>query len=192
MTPKQEDRIRQKINSIRQTLAAERRKFGSYDNSRGLRYLPPNLFLKLGDYKGGLTYLRWFEKNFPDDGGFPPFLLEWTIILFKNGKLPEAEQKALKTYKANAYLFDAFFGHPIQRQPFQHWSNWEEPVMAEGLPYPSSQPGLTDFSEWLKSFTTSERFVQFKEQVLELKARLEVEEHPEKRRELIRALRDLV
>ena len=83
MTPKQIERVRSKIKQIRATFAAEKRKFGAYDDSRGLRYLPLEYYIKLQDYKGGLTYTRWFQKNFPDDIGFPDFLFEWTIILFK-------------------------------------------------------------------------------------------------------------
>jgi hypothetical protein len=48
-------------------------------------------YVQLGDYAGGLRYTRWFDKNFPDDIGYPDFLFEWTIILFRNAKLKEAE-----------------------------------------------------------------------------------------------------
>ncbi len=82
MTPKQTERLRKKITAIRRTLAAEKRKFGCYDDGRGLRYLPTKYYIQLADYKGGLTYTRWFQKNFPDDCGFPDFLFEWTILLF--------------------------------------------------------------------------------------------------------------
>jgi hypothetical protein len=95
MTPKQAERLRQKITDIRRVLAAEKRKFGCYDDSRGLRYSPLKYYVQLGDFKGGLTYLRWFHRNFPDDAGFPDFLFEWTLILFRNGRLQDATQTAL-------------------------------------------------------------------------------------------------
>jgi len=42
MTPKQEERIRNKIARIRKELAADKKRWGGfYDDSRGLRYLPP-------------------------------------------------------------------------------------------------------------------------------------------------------
>jgi hypothetical protein len=66
MTPKQADRLRQQIAAIRRTLAAEK-KFGGYDDSRGLRYLPTRYYVQLTDFAGGLSYTRWFAKNFPDD-----------------------------------------------------------------------------------------------------------------------------
>ena len=94
MTEKQAEKIQLKIKKIEAELAADKRRWGGfYDDSRGVRYLPTELYVKLQDWNGGLRYMRWFEKNFPDDIGFPDFLFEWTIILFKKGKLKEAEKK---------------------------------------------------------------------------------------------------
>ena len=90
MTPKQTDRTQNKIAKIKRALAADKRLWGCYDDSRGLRYLSPALYLKLKDYKGAMRYFNWFQKNFSDDSGYPSFLLEWTITLFKNCKLKEA------------------------------------------------------------------------------------------------------
>ncbi len=93
LTAKQEERLRTKIAKIRKDLSADRKFLGgTHHDGSGLRYLPPELFIKLNDYKGGLRYLRWFHKTFPDDSGFPVFLFEWTIILFKTGKTKEAEK----------------------------------------------------------------------------------------------------
>ena len=51
MTPKQEERIRDKISKIKKALAADKRQWGGiYHDGPGLRYLPPELFLKLKDY----------------------------------------------------------------------------------------------------------------------------------------------
>lgn len=43
-----------------------------------------------------MKYLNWFNKNFPDDSGFPDFLFEWTLILYQKGKLKEAENATAK------------------------------------------------------------------------------------------------
>ena len=71
MTPKQSQRLIKKIADLKRALAAEKRKFGGYDDSRGLRYLPTRYYLQLADYKAGLAYTRWFAKAFPDDIGLP-------------------------------------------------------------------------------------------------------------------------
>lgn len=75
MTDKQKDKIRERIKKIRLALASEKRRFGGFDDSSGIRYLPPRLFIKLGDFGSGLKYLKWFQKNFPDDTGYLTFYL---------------------------------------------------------------------------------------------------------------------
>lgn len=76
MTAKQIEKLQNKIADIKQALATEKRKFGGYDDSRGLRYLPTKYFIQLGDFLGGQAYTTWFDKNFSDDVGFPDFLFE--------------------------------------------------------------------------------------------------------------------
>src|SRR5438876_962575 len=137
MTPKQILRTQKKISGIRRVLAAEKRTFGCYDDSRGLRYLPTRLYVKIQDYSGGLIYTRWFRKNFPDDIGFPEFLFEWTIILFKMNKLKDAEKKAFQTFCSNTYLFDKYFGKPIVRIEKYEGSNVGEPEFLNDFPYSS-------------------------------------------------------
>jgi len=185
MTPKQIDRVRKTIADIKRTLAAEKRKFGCYDDGRGLRYLPPGLFIQLSDYSGGKTYLKWFAKNFPDDIGFPIFLFEWTIILFKCGKLKEAESKAMQTYYSNTYMFDRFLNHPIIPLDKHESSNWETPSLASRLPYSCYDEELKDFGLWLVGFTASERFIEFKQKHIEINTRLKNETDEETRHYLV-------
>ncbi|ARS38068.1 hypothetical protein [Pontibacter actiniarum] len=191
MNPKQAERLQKKISDIRRALAAEKRKFGAYDDSRGLRYLPTKYYLQLGDYRGGLTYLRWFDKNFPDDGGFPDFLFEWTVILFKSGKLKEAAQKAFETFCANTYLFDRFFGRPVVPIDKYEGSNLATPSFTEHFPYSSGQAELADFSVWLENLALSEDFTYRTSRYIEVYKRLKTEKDREARFELLMQARQL-
>ncbi|GAA4397365.1 hypothetical protein GCM10023187_06720 [Nibrella viscosa] len=191
MTPKQIERLQKKISEIRQALAAEKRKYGGYDDSRGLRYLPTRSFIQLSDYKGGLTYLRWFSKNFPDDAGFPDFLFEWTIILFKNGKPNEAAKKAFETFCANTYLFDKFFARPIVPIDKYEWSNLAAPGFTEHFTYSGKQPELADFSEWLANLIASPEFESRSKQYIEIYKRLKTEQDRETRHYLLMQARQL-
>ena len=188
MTPKQADRLRQQIAAIRRGLAAEKRKFGGYDDSRGLRYVPTRYYIQLGDFPGGRTYLRWFTKCFPDDAGFADFLFEWTIILFKNGKLTEAAQKASETHRADIHLLGSFLGRP--RTPREPWE--AAPLAADA--YTSyfqalrKHTNLVDFAEWLAAFTVMEEFCSSSNQFIELNRQLHGETDPEKRCSLVRQL----
>ena len=85
MTERQAEKLRNTIKAIKADLAADRRRHdGFYDDSHGLRYVQLQYYVKLGDYRGGATFLRWFTKNFPDDVCYSVFLFEWTLILFIN------------------------------------------------------------------------------------------------------------
>ncbi|MEZ4773222.1 MAG: hypothetical protein R3D00_08565 [Bacteroidia bacterium] len=191
MTEKQIARVREKIKKIRAALAAEKRMYGGYDDSRGLRYAPPELYLKIGDYSGALTYFRWFHKNFPDDVCYPEFLFIWTIILFKTGKIKDAEKKAIKTYFGNTYVFDKFFGNPIVPIDKYEYSNLDQPSYTEYFHLSSTQPELAGFSEWLAVFIRSERFQQLSSKFIALNIQLKTVQEYEKRRQLLTEIRML-
>lgn len=176
MTPKQTQRLIKKIADIKRALAAEKRKFGGYDDSRGLRYLPTRYYLQLQDYKGGLAYTRWFAKTFPDDIGFPDFLFEWAVLLYKGGKLDLAKAKIWQTFYANTYVLDKFLGHPIQPLPKYEWTNMAQAGFTEYFTYSYQQVDLLDFSQWLAEFMASESFTTRKARYLIIYQRLLVEE----------------
>jgi hypothetical protein len=188
MTPKQADRLRKKITDIRRVLAAEKKKFGAYDDSRGLRYFPTRYYVQLGDFKGGLIYLRWFAKNFPDDAGFPDFLFEWTIILYQSGKTKEAEKKAIETFCADIHLFDEFLGRPgIPTESWEH-AAIDGDSFAAYFDSIGKQTMLLDFTEWLTAFTTTEQFLTSSSKYIDLNRQLHGEHDVEKRRPLVRQL----
>ncbi|MCG9879118.1 MAG: hypothetical protein MH472_00825 [Bacteroidia bacterium] len=186
MTEKQVERVRKKIKQIRVKLATEKRKFGCYDDSRGLRYFPLELFIRISDYKGGLTYLRWFQKNFPDDIGFPSFLFEWTFILYKNDKLKDAERKAYQTFCLNTYVFDFFLGKEIRPIAKSENISFETSEFAKNLPYSADQPEFSEFSKWLTEIINSEKFKKLSDKFIEIKKRLNIEEDSETRHYLIK------
>jgi hypothetical protein len=110
MTEKQIQRIQKTIKTYRARLADEKRRFGGYFDNGGTRYIIPEFYLLIEDYKGALIYFRWFSKAFPDDCGFPSFNFFWTITLYQNNKIKEAVQKAYATAFSNTYLIDLICG----------------------------------------------------------------------------------
>ena len=187
MTPKQAEKLKRKIADIKGVLAAEKKRFGAYDDSRGLRYLPTSYFVQLGDYSGGLNFLKWFEKNFPEDGGFPEFLFESAIILFKLGYKEEAGNAAFRTFCSNPYWIERFFGHPLTPLDIWHPSNLTTLEYTQVLGYSSKQSDLSDFSEWLAEFVSSEDFIRRSGRYIEIYRQLKTETDKEKRRLLVQA-----
>lgn len=175
MTPKQIEKLRKKIADIKRTLAAEKRKFGAYDDSRGLRYLPIGYFIRLGDYKEGLAYLKWFDKNFPDDGGFPEFLFDSAILLFKTGRLREAAIAVFRTFCSNPYWIDRFLDRPVVQLDIWHSSNLMQVGYTQALTYTNAQPDLLDFSDWLRQLITTDDFVRRSIRYVEIYRQLNAE-----------------
>jgi len=172
MTPLQIQRTQAKIVAIRKALADEKRRYGGYDDSRGMRYAPPELYVKIQDFKGALVYYRWFDKNFPDDSGEPIFLFYWSLTLFKNNKLKEAELKAIKTFCTNTYLIDQYLGRPLH--PFDVIQNaeWHKLQAVEAFPTAAQRQGFPDFTEWLLQFVQSERYQAITKEYLDLEVQL--------------------
>lgn len=181
MTPKQEETVRNKIKKIKAALAADKKRWGGFHHDgQGLRFAPPRLYIQIADFSGGLRYLNWFKKAFPADSGFPDFLFEWTIILFKTGRLKEAEKKAFQTYTGNTYLFDKFFGRPLNK--IDKWEGifWETVEFAtDNFSYSCHQKNLTDFAEWLNRLTQTEKFAALMNKYVEIHIKLNNEDDRE-------------
>jgi hypothetical protein len=186
MTEKQIEKAKNQIATIRKILADEKRKYGDYDDSRGLRYAPPQYLIKLNDFKGAMTYYRWFQKNFSDDIGAPMFLFEWCITLFKNGKLLEAENKAIETFMANTYLIDKFLDRPFHTFDTIDNADWHREEIKSDLPYQKEQEDLKSFAQWLSVFVDSTRYKQITTEFLDIEVALLTEPAGAYRSELVR------
>lgn len=187
MTPKQEERIIDKIKKIKAELAADKKRWGGfYDDSRGLRYLPPQYYIKLQDYKGALRYFNWFAKTFPDDEGFPDFLFEWTIVLFKNGKLKEAEKKAFITYSKNTFLLKVYFGSAIiYLETLENTGVESKEFILKYFNYSSSQNELSDFTDWLAEIVSSDKFQSKSKEFIDIQKQLSSERELSARQKLM-------
>ncbi len=64
---KREELVNNDLKNIKRKLAADKQVHGLYDDSQGIRYISTSLYIQIRDYVGGLKYVEWFEKNFPDD-----------------------------------------------------------------------------------------------------------------------------
>jgi hypothetical protein len=185
VTETQINKVKVKIKRIRGVLSAEKRRYGAFDDSRGIRFTPPGLFIKIGDYTGAMTYMKWYKKNFPDDMGFPDFLFEWTLILFMNNKLKEAERKAFEAFCSNTYIFDKFFGKPVVSiLKFENF-NTDKPEFTEYFSYSAEKPELSSFSGWLQGLINENRFKELSEAFLKVNKRLYSEDDHETRSYLL-------
>lgn len=154
MTPKQKERVLNKIKKIRAEISAEKRMYGGYIDGRGLRYIPFELYLKICDYKGGLTYLKWFSKNFSDDS-MSEIALMAAIIYFKNDKLKDAEKQIVEICSFEPYVIDIFMDRPITSTQKIYY---DIDKLKEFFSTLKKHDDLTDFQAWLVQTEATEEF----------------------------------
>ena len=189
MADKQIERVKAKIEKYKKALAADKKYWGGqYHDGQGIRYIIPEQFIKINDCKGGLRYLNWFDKNFPDDIGYPIFLFEWTFILFKCDKLIEAENKAHQTFFSNTYLFDKFLGKEPLLFDKNESSNWEYESLVDGFPYSSLDTVFIEFASWAENVLCSRTFLDKANEFIEIERKLKTEPVGQKRTKLVNQL----
>ena len=159
MTPKHIERIQNKIKRIRKEIYEEKKIWGGYHDGRGLRYIPFELYLRIQDFKGGLTYLRWFDKNFPDDNQMPEIMLMASLICFKNNKIKEAERKLMLAYFADKLILKVLLGTPIEKNDIPDSNSYLEAIKVF-ISDLKKQNDLTDFQDWVTQIQKSETFTK--------------------------------
>ena len=186
MTEKQIERVKIKITKLKKALAADKKYWGGeYHDGQGIRYVIPEQYIKIKDYKGCLKYFNWFHKNFPEDSGYPIFLFEWTFVLFQNNKLQEAEIKAHKTFFSNTYLFDKFLGKEPLHLDKNESSNWEFESLVQYFHYTSKDTEFTRFAEWLETILQSRNFLDKANEFIDLERQLKNERVGESRTQIV-------
>lgn len=186
MTEKQQERIRLKIKRIKSELAADKKRWGGfYDDSRGLRYLPLELYIKLDDYSGGKRYINWFYKNFPDDGAFPTFLFECSFILYQTNNKIEAQKKLFELFTSNIYVIDKFLGQEIFPKELNQSSNLSDIEYLEYFQYAGAQEKFMSYAEWITETISKEKFKRACNDFVHLEQLLFKEKEYEKRVEII-------
>jgi hypothetical protein len=179
MTPAQITRIQTKIIQLRKILAAERARFGGYDDSSGRRYTILNFYVSIADYKDSPVYLRWFFKNFPDDASFHFFWVEACMTYFYNNKLEQARSMAFKAFVANPYLWEVFFmGIATEVEGIKPSSNWEGLELSLQLPYRANQEQHVDFSSWLEDCLAESKMLELIQTYFDLKLKLKLSTTP--------------
>lgn len=185
MTEKQIQKIKTQIKSFRAKLSAEKRKYGWYDDSRGLRFIIPDLYLQIADYKGALRYFNWFEKEIKATSGFPDFNLAWTIALFKNKKLELAEKKLYTTAFSNTYFVDLIIGNTPMKVNKPELISYEKLEFLHEIEKYWKRMLTPDFVEWVDEIAGRDEFRENIAKYIEFSVLLSETKDIEERRKVI-------
>ena len=129
--PKKIETIKSHIERFEKQLQYEKRKFGGYDDSAGIRYFIGPYYMIAGDVEGALKHFKWFDRVFSDDGGEPGQYLCWTLAIYKSGDLKKAYIKFLQTLFMNPFVITRIVGinyklpyKPGSNVPTKEWADW--------------------------------------------------------------------
>ena len=129
--PKKIETIKRHIEKFEKQLKYEKRKFGCYDDSVGIRYIIGPYYMLAEDVEGALKHYKWFSRNFSDDIGEPGQYLCWTLAIYKSGNLKKAYSKFLQTLLMNPHVIARIVGidykllyKPSSNIPTKEWADW--------------------------------------------------------------------
>lgn len=144
--------------------------------------------MRIRDYAGAKRYFNWFHKNFPDDGGYPEFLFEWALTLYKCKKRVDAENKVLETFFANTCLLSHFLRSQGHGRDIEHGSNWETEEILQDFAYSCEEEEWKDFADGLSAFVKTVRYIGYTDRFLEIKEELKDRPSGERRSALVREM----
>ncbi len=192
MTDKQIEKIKLKIDKFKKALASDKKYWGGYyHDGQGIRYLIPELYIQIADFKGGLKYFNWFNKNFPDDSCYPIFLFEWTFVLYKNNLQQDAEKKLHQTFFSNTYLLDKFLGKDFLNLYKNESSNWEYQSLTDHFHYDKNKTDFVDFANWIEEKLQTRIFIDKANRFVEIEQLLKTTPVGKERNELVNELSNL-
>jgi hypothetical protein len=192
MTDKQIEKIKLKIDKYKKALASDKKYWGGYyHDGQGIRYLIPELYIQIADYKGALKYFNWFHKNFEDDSCYPIFLFEWTFVLYKNNLRKDAEKKLHQTFFSNTYLLDKFLGKEFLDLDKNESSSWEYQSLKDHYRYDKNRTDFVDFANWIEEELQTRIFLDKANRFVEIEQLLKTTPIGKKRSELVNELSHL-
>jgi len=190
MTEKQIEQIRLSIKRHRAALTAEKRKFGGFDDSGGRRYYVSDLYMRIADYKGLITYKKWFDKNFPDDIGGPLLSLNWSMAYFGLGQLNDTKIYTIDTAFQNIYLHGLLLDRELSKiDMYEHGYDMLE--FAKSIIKDCKKVSTQPYLDWLEAFIDTDEYKEPINKFIELNKLLKDENNRDKRMELLDHIRNL-
>lgn len=177
------------ITRIRAYLNQEKRDFGYLRDGEGWRYDLAMYYYLLDDNKRSAEYIRWFEKNFPDDVGDPLQMVLMALMLHRMGK--DGSAKLVRAMLSNLYLIPRAIGETQDRLDIWHSSNWDIPEYVDSIPDRILDAITEDQREWIRKLYHSESVTHSRNRCIEIKHELQHEQIGPRRRVLVDELHDL-
>lgn len=186
--PKTEKGLRSRIDSYKESMQKERRKFGCIDDGYGKRYIIFWLYLVLGDLKGANAYLRWYEKTFEDDSGEPIQKLCAAVLLHRSGKEQKAKYYLADLMLSNLYAIPTVLGQDTEQYQLKCFSSFETKEYLDEMPREVIAAISEEDKAWMRELYESLEFRRYRKRYVDLQTELDRAEGVEKRGPLVAEL----
>ena len=183
--PKDKKKIVERIRRYENSLLAEKRRFGSYDDGYGKRYLLGPLYLLAGDIEGAVKHYKWFEMNFDDDCGEPIHRLCWVLTLYRKGDIENARRALIKVMLINLYIIPYIIGNEQEKINGWYGSNWEWKEYLEEIPQEIWALWKPEEITWVRELYFSEQIITIRNRYITIHRQMETEPVGKRRSELI-------
>ena len=190
MTEKQIEKIKLSIKKHRAELTSKKRLYGGFDDSAGRRYYISDLYMRIADYNGAITYKKWFDKNFPDDIGEPLLSLNWSMAYFGLGLITETKIYTVDTAFQNVYLHGLLLDRDVIRiDMYEHVCDLLE--FAKSMIKECKKISTKSYLDWLTIFMDTDEYKEPINRFIALNKLLKDENNRVKKSELIDHISDL-
>ena len=187
--PKTPKGISNRITKIRSQLSAFKREYGWINDGSGARYYLFYLYFLLGDNRRSSEYLRWFQKEFPDDSGEPFALLCWALILHRMGKA--GDLALARTMLSNNYLIPHLLGEE-SIEGISHLSNLEQKSFIAYMPERVRDAITEEDLNWIQDRYETELFQKVLKRHITIEEELETTPVGDTRSALVKELFSLL
>jgi hypothetical protein len=119
--------VYEKIKELKEDLESIRRKLGGYYDHKGIRYKIFELYYALKDYKGILTYKRWFDKNIHEDSTPELISLFLAIACHETEKPGLFKRHVDEMARENSFLIPMIMNYDVRLlQRGERWKDYKK------------------------------------------------------------------
>lgn len=183
--PKRPKTIQTHIKKYESQLRAEKRKYGGFDDSAGVRYILVPYYSLLHDWKGAVKSYRWFEKNFSTDIGEPFHLLCSALAHYHTGDLKTATYALRRAMFSNLHLIPRLLGREPENLDIGSNLNWSGPDSLDYAPPEYWDLWDDDARQWAEEIYESQEFSDLRNRYIEIERLLKGEPRGPKRSQLV-------
>ncbi len=158
------------ITRIRTSLSSFKREYGFIHDEAGDRYYLAYLYFLLDDNRRSSEYMRWFNREFPDDIGEPFQLLCMALMMHRMGK--DGFSMLGRTMCSNIYLLPFILDEKPEQVDMWYGYSFEKPVYLDEIPKVIVNAITDDDRQWLNEVYHSDKLQTALHRLIEINKEL--------------------